>query len=72
MQRIFIVKEDKYKEDEDGNFSRVNDFMKDTGFVVSVTPQNVSRGGDAGGDSRGRWLVVADDGKGSDEEKLLP
>ena len=72
MQKIFIVKEDKYEDDEDGNFSRVNDFMGDTGFVVSVTPQYVARGGDAGGGERGRWLVVADDGQGSDEDKLLP
>ena len=72
MQKIFIVKEDKYEDDEDGNFSRVNDFMGDTGFVVSVTPQYVSRGGGTGGAERGRWLVVADDGQGSGEDKLLP
>ena len=41
--------------------------MKDTGFIVSVTAQRVSGDG-----NRGRFLVVADDGKGSEEDKLLP
>lgn len=67
MQKIFIIREDKRPEDDDGNFSRVNDFMKDTGFIVSVTAQRVSGDG-----NRGRFLVVADDGKGSEEDKLLP
>jgi len=68
MQKIFIILEDRYTDDQEGNFSNVNEFMKDKGFIVNVYPQEV-----AGGDhNRGRWLVVADDGLGDEENKLLP
>ena len=70
MQKIFIVtsnvNNDHLKEkfqDLAGHFSLVNKFIKDSGTIVSVTPQNVSADEDSG-NLRGRWLVVADDGKG--------
>jgi len=60
MQKIFVIVEDRYPSDEDGNYHKVNEFIKDKGTVISVTAQEVA--GDNG--NRGRWLVVADDGKG--------
>jgi hypothetical protein len=65
MQKIFIVWDVRITENDEGNFQRVNDFMGKTGFVVSVTEQQVSAGQTENSDGfRGRWLVVADDGKG--------
>lgn len=67
MQKIFIVNSDTWGDsDEDGNFEIVNEFIEESGVIISVTPQ--SMGGDS--TSRGRWLVVADDGKS--EKDLLP
>ena len=57
MQKIFIVTEDRRTNNQDGNTSYVNEFIKDGGFVVSVTPQKTTH------ESNGRWLVVADDGQ---------
>ncbi len=37
MQKLFVLKESHKPDDGAGNFEEVNQFMKDTGFVVSVT-----------------------------------
>ena len=72
MQKIFIIIQDVKETSEDGNFLKVNEFIGDTGKVISVTAQNVSSGPEGTG-YRGRWLVVADDGgKTLGEEKILP
>jgi len=68
MQRIFIVKEVINARDESGNFSKVNEFIGNTGTIVSVTAFGMtsSVGGDSNANNdriAGRCLVVADDGK---------
>ena len=61
MQRIFIVHSDySPSSDDKGSYERVNNFIGETGFIVSVNTQSVASGDD---DIRGRWLVVADNGK---------
>ena len=67
MQKIFIVHSD-YRSEDDGSYDKVNDFIGETGFIVGVYPQEVAEGGE-GTYLRGRWLVVADDGK-KNEVKL--
>ena len=71
MQKIFIVKEVCNAIDENGNYSRVNEFIGNTGTIISVTAFEMASS--AGGESHqnnnrisGRCLVVADDGKGQD------
>lgn len=68
MQKIFIVWDTRITEPDEGNFQRVNDFMGNTGFVVSVSAQNVHGGTGDNSGFRGRWLVVADDGKGENQK----
>ena len=61
MQKIFIITSELDDDPgHDGNSGNVNIFMGEDGKIISVTPQ--SMGGD--NENRGRWLVVADDGKG--------
>jgi len=62
MQKIFIVHSDSDPGIADkGGYTRVNEFMGETGFIISINPQKVASGDE---DIRGRWLVVADNGKG--------
>ena len=58
MQKIFIVGQEPISRNEKGNNFHVNEFIGAKGKIISVTTQHVS-----GNDQRGRWLVVADDGK---------
>jgi len=60
MQRLFIIKE------SGGEISQVENFIGKTGKIVSVTAQHVSTA--VSSRAAGRWLVVADDGKGENLE----
>jgi len=65
MQKIFIVKESIESFDKPGNFSQVNDFIKDGGKIISVTAFGIvssSTGNTAfkGNRIAGRMLVVAE------------
>ena len=71
MQKIFIVIQEFKSEDKNGNLSRVNEFIRDGGHIISVTHQHVAVGAEST-IQRGRWLVVADDGRPKKEEELLP
>ena len=71
MQKIFIVKEVCNARNDNGNFSQVNEFIGNTGTIISVTAFGIASS--SGGESHqnndrisGRCLVVADDGKGQD------
>ena len=69
MQKIFIVRESDGPKDEQGNFSRVNDFIGNTGTIISATPFGITTTHTANTGARsarnaGRILVVADDGRG--------
>jgi hypothetical protein len=57
MQKIFILSE------YDSDCHQVEKFIGNTGIIVSVTPNVVSTGSTAG--RSGKWLVVADDKKGT-------
>ena len=72
MQKIFIVTQEPGNQDENGNLSRVNEFIRDGGHIISVSAQDVAMGGQSPSSQRGRWLVVADDGKPKKGEDLLP
>ena len=68
MQKVFIICSELDPDvDSIGNFEIVNEFMDNSGSIISVHPGHM--GGES--ESRGRWLVVADDGKG-DHDGLLP
>lgn len=60
MQKIFVVESDGSLSD---SLKKINEFIEVyNGKIISVTPQVVSSGGN-GSYLRGKWLVVADDGK---------
>ena len=58
MQKIFIVRD---------NVDEVNEFIKDSGKIISVTSQYVSAGTPQNRSSegiiKGKWIVVAENGK---------
>lgn len=69
MQKVFIVKEAISSRNENGNYSKVNEFIGGKGHIVSVTRFGIasSSGGQCSMNNdriAGRVLVVADDGKG--------
>lgn len=60
MQKIFIVDDSLYESTSyNGNFAHVNKFIGKSGSILNVYPQKVGVGSEA----RGKWLVVADNGK---------
>ena len=56
MEKLFIVKESGEE------IARVEAFIGESGRVVSITPGHVSTATSTR--AGGRWLVVADNGKG--------
>ena len=61
MQKIFIIKDTHTEKNESGNFGEINAFIGKTGKILTVTAQNVA--GSKEQAYRGRFLIVADDGK---------
>jgi hypothetical protein len=53
MQKMFILQEDGFD-----TLQQINNYIKDNGRIISVTPNKISSGGT--GRYAGKWLVVAE------------
>ena len=65
MQRIFYINTSKNTSLIDADLEKINRFVGNTGTFLSIVPSKVS-----GRDNTVDWLITAENGKPSTEEKL--